>query len=760
MLRLYDQDHNQVNPLINIEGLTLSQEVSGEDSISFTVPATTEIEEEWYIRTQDNEYIVKEISYSIPNDTKEIVAKINVEDLKNTPVKYFETLEKTLTSALNLAFSYCSGSWTVVSSNTKKRTIRLSQKTVWDIVKEVINLYMVEVKVDAINHILYVDTSLGEDKGCYFTEDLNLKSLDIQSDTYDFCTRIYPVGKDGLTIEEVTENGEAYVENNTWSNKVVGMYWEDNRYTSAQSLMDDALEKLETLAVPNRSYSLKISDLREQNPDLDFAVGDWVWLMSKSQGIKQKHRVVSLKRSLDEPDNCEVTLSTATVSLGDYVSESISAADAVSLVTTSDGMIDSSKVTINEQGIPSGGTKGQSLVKLSDDDYDVTWKMVTGSGAGITIEELEAYYQIKSEDIQDAAITSAKIATAAITEAHISDASISSAKIQDAAISNAKIGIAAIEAANIANAAINSAHIQDAAIESAKIADAAITSAKVATAAITEAKIADAAITNAKIDDLAVDTAKIKDGTITTAKIVDGSITNAKIVDAAISSAKIEDGAITNAKIQDASISSAKIIELDAGLITSGTIATSRLIITSEDPDEPGIVFTINSLNGTAQLSTSTIDGGSITKRTINADHIMANSITANEIAAGTITADEIDAYAITADKIAGGSITLGKIDQTVIDSLHEYTDEKVGALGEYLSFDSATGLTIGSNDTALKTVISSEEIGFYNSDTKVAYITGSEFKITNGRIENQLALGHYVFVPRETGNLSIVWED
>ena len=37
---------------------------------------------------------------------------------------------------------------------------------------------------------------IGSDRGCYFMEGLNLRKISLKSDTYDFYTRIYPIGKD------------------------------------------------------------------------------------------------------------------------------------------------------------------------------------------------------------------------------------------------------------------------------------------------------------------------------------------------------------------------------------------------------------------------------------------------------------------------------------------------------------------------------------------------------------------------------------
>ena len=297
--------------------------------------------------------------------------------------------------------------------------------------------------------------------------------------------------------------------------------------------------------------------------------------------------------------------------------------------------------------------------------------------------------QITSAKIADACITAAKIAEASITAACIQKASITEAEIADASITAAKIVLASITSAQIAEAAIATANIADLAVTAAKIADATITSAKIAQAAIGSAHIENAAITRAKIALLAVDEARIADLAVTTAKIHDASITSAKIADLAVTGAKIANATITNAnianatigtaqialgaittalieagavgtaQIADASITDAKIVELSANRITTGTLSVKRLIIVG---GEKSIVYTINAANGTPQLSQTTIDGGSLTERSISADRIAAGAITAKEIASATILANNIAAGAITTDKLAAESVDASKI--------------------------------------------------------------------------------------------------
>ena len=310
--------------------------------------------------------------------------------------------------------------------------------------------------------------------------------------------------------------------------------------------------------------------------------------------------------------------------------------------------------------------------------------------------------QITAAQIADATITAAQIARATITSACIADASITEAHIVDASITAAKIAVASITEAHIAEAAISTAHIADLAVTAAKIANATITSAKIAQAAIQSAHIEDGSITRAKIallavgeaqiDDLAVGSAKIQDAAITTAKIQDLAVSGAKIANAAIGTAHIQDaaigtaqialgaittaliekGAVGTAQIADASITDAKIVELSANRITAGTLSVERLIIVGS---EESIVFAINEANGTAQLSQTTIDGGSLTERTITADRIVAGAITANEIAAATILANNIAAGAITSEKIAAAAVEAAHIKAGSITTSHVSAD-------------------------------------------------------------------------------------
>ena len=377
------------------------------------------------------------------------------------------------------------------------------------------------------------------------------------------------------------------------------------------------------------------------------------------------------------------------------------------------GIISGSKLAINSigPGALQEGSVGSLQVQLAAiqtahiEDAAVTRAKIGEAAIGAAQIEDASIGTAKIQDgsivtakIHDGAIDSAKIGDAAVTRAKIDEAAIGAAQIEDGVITSAKIGAGEIQTANIHDAAITEAKITDGAIKNAKIDDVAISTAKIQDAAITNAKIGGAAVGTANIQDAAIVAAKILDGEIITAKIADLAVTSAKIADLAVTTAKIAQAAITNAQIAnaavdtaqialgaitaaliangavgtaqiaDASITDAKIVSLNADVITSGTLATERLIIRGDD----GLIYEIN-----AQASGLTLEELQDEKyrEQLNGTVIVARSITADQIAAATITAYEILSGTITGDKIAAATIEGANIKAGTITTSHVAAD-------------------------------------------------------------------------------------
>ena len=134
---------------------------SGDKELSFSYPAAGALvdllKEEYYIRTKTDEFVIK--------------------------------AEGT---------GWHVGTCTV----KKKRTIDEQESvTAWDVLQKCLTTYRCECIIHSLTKTIDIYDRIGSDKGCYFMEGLNLRKISLKSDTYDFYTRIYPIGKDGITPE-------------------------------------------------------------------------------------------------------------------------------------------------------------------------------------------------------------------------------------------------------------------------------------------------------------------------------------------------------------------------------------------------------------------------------------------------------------------------------------------------------------------------------------------------------------------------------
>lgn len=357
MLILEDANHNKIAGLQNYKDYYLQKEINQLDYISFTMPVGdanfNSIEEECYILTKDNEYVIKEINLD-DDDWVTYVAKVNIEELQGDIITQFETLEQLCSYSVTQALT--GTGWSLGNCNVEKlRNVKKNNSSVYEILQEIQTAYICEMTFDAINKKVNVCKPLGNDKGVYITEQINLIKLQIQRNSYDYITRLIPMGKDGLDITSVNQ-GKKYIENYQYTSKVITGYWSDTRYTSAQDLYDDAVERLEYLSIPYKSYEADIIDLVNiSNANyniLDYDLGDTITLIDKEKNIKEKQRIVKCVFYPDEPNRNTVDIANKIASADDLISRFEDTSDTVDNLTNSDGTIDGSKVDGDYEHMP------------------------------------------------------------------------------------------------------------------------------------------------------------------------------------------------------------------------------------------------------------------------------------------------------------------------------------------------------------------------------------------------------------------------
>lgn len=205
--------------------------------------------------------------------------------------------------------------WAAVdrSESTIRRTVESEAATPLEIIQSCADVYSVTFRFrPSARQVEIINPDSYDPQGAFVTEELNLKELNFKGKSSSLVTRLYARGKDGLTFAAIN-GGKDYVEDHTYSDKVISAYWSDDRYEVAESLLEDAKAKLKAAAVPERSYECSVVDLAATNPELyqfqDFSLFSVVTLIDQKRKVSINHQVVEYEEYPVYPERNVVTLS-------------------------------------------------------------------------------------------------------------------------------------------------------------------------------------------------------------------------------------------------------------------------------------------------------------------------------------------------------------------------------------------------------------------------------------------------------------------
>lgn len=374
-MQVYSQERIRLCLIKNYTKLAVTKTLSdGDKTLSFQCPkneqAVQHLKNEVYIITKEDEFVLKEVGTS--KQYMKYTAQLNLEELQGKQWTSFETVEKTIRECLEVALQ--GTGWTVGACGiTKKRTIRKDNVcTVLDIIEQIISTYKVEVEYHTKTKVIDIYEQIGEDKGVYFMEAVNLRQPPSYTmKTTEFYTQLKPVGKNGITINV---DGKDYVENYSYSKKPLMKVWKDERYTQPASLEEDARLKLEEICRPVVTYEADVIDLAktsEHHKDiLAYKLGDIVTLVSKSRGIREKMRIVKITEYPDTPESNTCQLSTAKKTFADIQQETkeeaVAEATATAAANTTETVDKESDITSEEIQLSMEGMKTEILKDVSD----------------------------------------------------------------------------------------------------------------------------------------------------------------------------------------------------------------------------------------------------------------------------------------------------------------------------------------------------------------------------------------------------------
>lgn len=442
MLKIYDQSHQFVGHIVKYKDCQIeSDAATGDKALSFTYTARYHnLKNEYYIRTETDEYVIKEIEEDSSGSPR-IVAMLNREALQGRSWQSFSVVNATIDEAARLALA--GTGWTVGECGiTKRRNAGMPKATTLTVIENLCTAFMCEPVYDTIGRTVSFYEKRGEDRGAYFMSGLNLRKLSKKTDSNGFFTQIIPIGRDGMTINEVN-GGQNYLENHQYSDKVIQFIWTDESYTDPQALKDDAEAYLADKSKPYVSYSADVADLAAQKPEysvLSYGLGDTVRLIDRATGTQEEQRIVRMVEYPQEPEKNTCELANTVLTFEEMQEKLQAAASLVDNTMTSDGKIRVSDILGWEKGLaenPLIGGMQDSIASLSGQAATFAGQL---GALSLTVGSIETNY-LKAED------------------AELRFAKIDLTNIEDGCIKNAMIGIGAIGTAQIADGAITDAKI-------------------------------------------------------------------------------------------------------------------------------------------------------------------------------------------------------------------------------------------------------------------------------------------------------------
>lgn len=267
MLKIYSSDMSSAIPVqLEDDKVYVKHQYGGYDKLVFELksndPAYNEIVEEIRVDTDDNSFIVKNIDEH--SDFATISCDLNLYDWYVDVFSSFRMTNSLLSEVLDEILPV---GWSVsgAAQFTAHKTVERAEGQEFEhalaieILDEAAATYGCVYQFDTLNKVLTcIDPESYTPSGDFYSDELNLKNFGFVGNSNGLVTRLYAYGaidEDGvpLTFSDIND-GKPYVENNTYSSRVISAYWSDGRYTNKENLLADAIKKLAEYSMPTRSY--------------------------------------------------------------------------------------------------------------------------------------------------------------------------------------------------------------------------------------------------------------------------------------------------------------------------------------------------------------------------------------------------------------------------------------------------------------------------------------------------------------------------
>lgn len=223
--------------------------------------------------------------------------------------------------------------------------------------------------------------------------------------------------------------------------------------------------------------------------------------------------------------------------------------------------------------------------------------------------------------------------------------------INDQAITKDKIRDGNVTTEKLADGAVSTDKLPDGAIKTEKIADENVTTSKLADEAVSTSKIADQNVTREKIADQSVDNSKLSREAVTYDKLKDKSVITEKLNDRAVTTEKVEEKAITNPKLGDQSV--------DGRVVREASLETKHFA---------------NESVTTEKVARKSITKDKLSDGAVDTSQVKDGSIVNSKLAKDSVSTEKIENGSVTNDKLADGTMKLDKFDPELRKAIESAT--------------------------------------------------------------------------------------
>ena len=308
------ESYEQVAILDNAFDIYLDQEVQGIDELTFKMYFDDEnygyIKNEALVQMFDTVYIIREVDVDKTSLTVDISCEAVWYDIAyGEPLEVFDWSDKSIKEIL--ADLLKTSGWKVgvvdsfrhsslhldIDVNRLSAIRRLEKKVGGELIFDTQNKIISLVK----ENIVHTGASVMHEK--------NAENIKANYDTRELITKIYPYGKEGMTIAEAN-NGINFVENYTYTKKVRVQTISDERYTNPYELKEMCERALVELSKPRASYTITMKDISELSglEHEHFFIGGLVRVYDKEINIDSNTRIMKWKYNVSDPSKSDINL--------------------------------------------------------------------------------------------------------------------------------------------------------------------------------------------------------------------------------------------------------------------------------------------------------------------------------------------------------------------------------------------------------------------------------------------------------------------